>query len=113
MRSKRNFHRPPSNSGMALNCGWRVFIVLQSRLKLQIHQSKRKNATSINGLSTANQKAMFQSEFSGVGLLFMLFSQASEDRHFRKCEVSFAMLPQYRARQLRYVPSQDSDVLFG
>src|SRR6266704_3499220 len=29
-------------------------------------------ATPINGLSTANQKEMFQSEFSGVGFFFML-----------------------------------------
>src|SRR5580765_3046329 len=33
------------------------------------------SATPINGLRTANQKEMFQSEFSGVGFLFMpLFS---------------------------------------
>jgi hypothetical protein len=75
MRSKRNFHRPESNCGMALNSGWRVFIVLQSRLQLQIHQRQSKIATPINGLSTANQKEMFQSEFSGVELLFIpLFS---------------------------------------
>jgi len=35
------------------------------------------SATPINGLITANQKEMFQSEFSGVGFLFMpLFSSA-------------------------------------
>src|SRR5882762_11396408 len=74
-RSKRNFHRPESNCGMALNSGCRVFIALQSRLQVQIHQSQSKIATPINGLSTANQKEMFQSEFSGVGFLFMpLFS---------------------------------------
>ena len=73
--SKRNFHRPESNCGMALNSGWRVFIVLQSRLQLQIHQRQSKIATPINGLSAANQKEMFQSEFSGVGFFFMpLFS---------------------------------------
>jgi hypothetical protein len=41
-------------------------------------------ATPINGLSTANQKEMFQSEFSGVGFLFITLSQAFEDRHFTK-----------------------------
>ena len=41
-------------------------------------------ATPINGLNTANQKEMFQSEFSGVGFLFMLFSQAPEGRNFTK-----------------------------
>jgi hypothetical protein len=30
-------------------------------------------ATPIKGLSTANQKEMFQSEFLGVGFFFMLF----------------------------------------
>ena len=46
------------------------------------------SATPINGLSTANQKQMFQSEFSGVGFLFITLSQAFEDRHFtkRECE---------------------------
>jgi hypothetical protein len=45
-------------------------------------------ATPINGLSTANQKEMFQSELSEVGFLFMQLSQAFEDRHFtkRECE---------------------------
>ena len=42
------------------------------------------SATPINGLRTANQKEMFQSEFSGVGFLFMLLSQAFKDRDFRQ-----------------------------
>ena len=50
------------------------------------------SATPINGLSTANQKEMFQSEFSGVGFLFMPLSQAFEDRHFRKFEIFLPML---------------------
>jgi hypothetical protein len=49
------------------------------------------SATPINGLSTANQKEMFQSEFSGVGFLFMPLSQAFEDRHFTKRELLFDM----------------------
>jgi hypothetical protein len=49
-------------------------------------------ATPINGLSTANQKEMFQSEFSGVGFFFMPLSQAFEDRHFRKFEIFRPML---------------------
>jgi hypothetical protein len=46
------------------------------------------SATPINGLSTANQKEMFQSEFSGVGFLFITLSQVFEDQHFtkRQCE---------------------------
>jgi len=45
-------------------------------------------ATTINGHSTTNQKEILQSEFLGVGFLFMYFSQAFEDRHFtkRECE---------------------------
>ena len=39
-------------------------------------------ATTISGHSTTNQKEIFQSEFVGVGFLFMLFSQAFENRHF-------------------------------
>src|SRR5262249_35358045 len=75
----------------ALNSVWRVFIVLQSRLQLQIHQRQSKIATPINGLSAANQKEMFQSEFSGVGFLFTTFSQAFEKRHFRKFEIFLLM----------------------
>src|SRR6266853_5101233 len=45
------------------------------------------SATPINGLSTANQKEMFQSEFSGVGFLFMPLSQAFEDRRCKKFEI--------------------------
>ena len=45
-------------------------------------------ATTINGHSTTNQKEILQSEFLGLGFLFMHFSQAFEDRHFtkRECE---------------------------
>ena len=50
------------------------------------------SATPINGLSTANQKEMFQAEFSGVGFLFMHFSQAFEDGHFTKREISSAIV---------------------
>ena len=48
-------------------------------------------ATTINGHSTTNQKEMLQSEFLGVGFLFMSFSQAFEDRHFTKRELRFEM----------------------
>ena len=45
-------------------------------------------ATTINGHSATTQKERFQSGFSGVGFLFIPFSQAFEDRHFtkRECE---------------------------
>jgi len=44
-------------------------------------------AMPIKGLSTANQKETFQRESLVLGVLFMLFSQAFEDRHFRKREI--------------------------
>jgi hypothetical protein len=38
--------------------------------------------TPSNGLETANQKETFQSDALKVELIFTLFSQALEDRHF-------------------------------
>jgi hypothetical protein len=46
-------------------------------------------AATINGHSTTTQKEMFQSEFLGVGFLFILLSQAFKDRHFTEREMSF------------------------
>ncbi len=49
-------------------------------------------ATTINGHSITNQKEILQSEFLGVGFLFMHFSQVFEDRHFREREISSSIL---------------------
>jgi hypothetical protein len=49
-------------------------------------------ATTINGHSTTTQKEIFQSEFLGVGFLFMPLSQAFKDRHFREREIFSAIL---------------------
>jgi len=49
-------------------------------------------ATTINGHSATTQKERLQSGFSGVGFLFMLLSQAFEDRYFRKFEIFLPML---------------------
>jgi len=49
-------------------------------------------ATPINGLSTANQKEIFQPESLVLGFLFMLFSQADQHRYFTKREISFCTL---------------------
>ncbi len=46
------------------------------------------------GLRTANQKEMFQSEV--VGFVFTLFSQAFEDGHFTKREISFENVTELR-----------------
>jgi len=40
--------------------------------------------TPSNGLVTANQKETFQSDALEVEVIFTLFSQAFEDRHFTK-----------------------------
>jgi hypothetical protein len=50
-------------------------------------------ATTINGHRATTQKERFHSGFLGVGFLFMLFSQAFEDRHFTKRELLFGMPP--------------------
>ena len=43
----------------------------------------------INGQSTTTQKEILKYGFSGVGFLFMHFSQAFEDRHFTEREIFF------------------------
>ena len=55
--------------------------------------------TPSNGLETANQKETFQSEV--VEFIFTLFSQAFEDRHFRKFAVGTATVGN---RPLEIVP---------
>jgi hypothetical protein len=49
------------------------------------------SATPISGLSTPDQKEMFQSGFSGVEFVFMLFPQAGQHRYFTKREISSVM----------------------
>jgi hypothetical protein len=44
-------------------------------------------ATPIKGLSTANQKEIFQPESLLLGFLFMIFSQAFKGGHFTKPEM--------------------------
>jgi hypothetical protein len=53
----------------------------------RIAKARIARRTPINGLETANQKEMSQPESWVVGFIFMLFSQASEGRHFRRFEV--------------------------
>jgi hypothetical protein len=45
------------------------------------------SSTPSNGLDTANQKETSQPESFAVLIVFTLFSQAFEDRHFRKSEI--------------------------
>jgi hypothetical protein len=80
-RSKRNFHRPESNCGIALNSTLH-FPSFHSVSTMAA--ATNPTATPIKGLSTANQKETFHSGFSGFEFLFMLFSQAPEGRNFTK-----------------------------
>ena len=63
-------------------------------------------ATTINGHSTTNQKEILQSEFLGVGFLFMHFSQAFEDRHFTERE-SFLLRRLWRRATTTNAGSED------
>jgi hypothetical protein len=47
--------------------------------------------TPSSGLPTANQNETFQSDSWVIELVFTLFSQALEDRHFTMRELSFAL----------------------
>jgi len=52
----------------------------------KIAAARKASRTPINGLETANQKETRQPESWAIAFVFMLFSQASEGRHFRECE---------------------------
>jgi hypothetical protein len=54
------------------------------------------SSTPSNGLDTANQKETSQPESWALGFVFMLFSQAFEDRHFTEREISFETLNEVR-----------------
>jgi hypothetical protein len=82
-RSKRNFHRPESNRGMALNSGCRVFIVLQSRLRLRIQSPRQSTGSGPQTRKKCSNLSFQESDFSSCH-----FSQAFEDRHFREFEIS-------------------------
>jgi len=67
--SKRNFHRPESNCGMALNSGCRAFIVFQSQLRLRI-QSPRQSTGSVPQTRKKCSNLSFQeSDFSSCHFL--------------------------------------------
>jgi hypothetical protein len=57
----------------------------------KIAAARRPTKTPSNGLETANQKETRQPDSLAVGFVFTLFSQAFEDRHFTKREISFVM----------------------
>ena len=80
-RSKRNFHRPESNCGVAINCAREDFIVDQQTSQMlapprllelirdpRIIAAAVANATTalMNGLSAANQKLVFMLIISSI-----------------------------------------------
>ncbi len=67
-------------------------------------------ATDLRGRTRMKRSSL---SLGRLDLCSYYFPQACEDRHFRKREVFFDALPQYRARLVRDVLSQDSDALFG
>jgi hypothetical protein len=78
-RSKRNFHRPQSNCGMALNSGCQVFIVLPRWLRLQIRARRQSTGSVPQTRKKCSNLSFQESVFSSC-----YFSQAFEDRHFTK-----------------------------
>jgi hypothetical protein len=63
---------------------------LSHRQKIAAARSPSK--TPSNGLERANQNETFQPESGAIAFVFILFSQAFEDRHFRKREIILACL---------------------
>src|SRR5215813_12888586 len=98
-RSKRNFQRPASNCGMALNSGSRVFIVLQSRLRLQIRAPRQSTGSVPQTRKKGSNLSFQESDFSSCH-----FSQAFEDRHFKKFGVFL---------RLTWIGSRDSSDLMA
>jgi hypothetical protein len=48
--------------------------------------------TPSNGLERANQNETFQPEPWALGFVFILFSQAFEDRHLKKSEIFLSLV---------------------
>jgi len=84
--SKRNFHRPESNCGMALNSGCQVFIVFQSRRRLQIRAPRQSTGSGPQTRKKYSSLSLYCSDLSSY-----YCSQAFEDRHFRKSKIFLPM----------------------
>src|SRR6266481_4683210 len=57
---------------------------------------RKTSRTPSGGIETVNQKEKSQDGSLAVGFVFMLFSQAFEDRHFTEREISFGTLNEVR-----------------
>ena len=78
-RSKRNFHRPESNCGMALNSGCRVFIVLQSRRRLQIRARRQSTDSGPQTRKKCSNLNFQESDFSSCHFLKRLKTDISRN----------------------------------
>jgi hypothetical protein len=74
----------------------------------KIAAERKASRTPINGLETANQKETRQPESWTIAFVFMLFSQAFEDRRFTKCEISFGTLNELRRTWIAASGLEDS-----
>jgi hypothetical protein len=63
-----------------------VMLMAFSSHRQKIAAARRPSRIPSNGLEMANQKETSQPESWAIAFVFMLFSQAFEDRHFRKRE---------------------------
>jgi hypothetical protein len=73
-----------------------VMLMASSGHRQKIAAARKASRTPINGLEMANQKDGSQFESWGIRSVFMLLSQAFEDRHFTEREISFETLNEVR-----------------
>jgi hypothetical protein len=81
-RSKRNFHRPESNCGIALNSTFRVLIVFLRWLRLRIRSPRRSRDSVPQTRMKCSNLSFQESDFSSC-----YFSQAFKGGHFTKPEM--------------------------
>ena len=85
-RSKRNFHRPESNCGMALNAGCRVFIVFLRWLRLRIRAPRQSTGSGPQTRKKCSNLTFQESDFSSCYSFKHLKVEISQKR-----EASFGM----------------------
>jgi hypothetical protein len=75
-----------------------VMLMDFSSHRQKIAAARRPIRTPSNGLEMANQKETSQPESWAIAFVFMLFSQALEDRDFTKREISFSYFTRWYLR---------------
>jgi len=66
-----------------------VMLMVSSSHRQKIAAARNASRTPIKGLETANQNETRQPESWTIAFVFMLFSQAFEDRYFTERRISF------------------------